>query len=66
MAAVVVGCTTIIGIDVRPSRLELARELGATDTINGVEADAVEEIGNFTGGSADYSLETIAVPGVFR
>lgn len=61
MAAVVVGCTTIIGIDVRPSRLEL----GATDTINGAEADAVEEIGNFTGG-ADYSLETTAGPGVFR
>ena len=62
MAAVVTGCATIIGIDVKDNRLELARELGATHTINGGEADAVEEIGNITGGGADYTLETTAVP----
>jgi aryl-alcohol dehydrogenase len=66
MAAVIAGCTTIIGIDVKQGRLELARELGATHTINGAEANAVEEIGKITGGGADYSLETTAVPAVFR
>jgi aryl-alcohol dehydrogenase len=66
MAAAIAGCTTIIGIDVKPSRLELARELGATHTINGAETDAVEEIGGITGGGANYSLETTAVPAVFR
>jgi aryl-alcohol dehydrogenase len=66
MAAVVAGCTTIIGIDVKPNRLELARELGATHAINGAEADAVEEIGEITGGGADYTLETTAVPEVLR
>jgi aryl-alcohol dehydrogenase len=66
MAAVVVGCTTIIGIDLNPNRLELARELGATHTIISAEMDAVEEIGKITGGGADYSLETSAVPQVFR
>ena len=66
MAAVVAGCTTIIGIDVKPNRMELARELGATHTINGSETDAVEEIGKITGGGADYSLETSAVPQVLR
>jgi aryl-alcohol dehydrogenase len=35
MAARVAGCTTIIGVDVRPSRLELARELGATQVVRG-------------------------------
>jgi aryl-alcohol dehydrogenase len=30
MAARVVGCTTIIGIDIRPDRLKFASELGAT------------------------------------
>jgi aryl-alcohol dehydrogenase len=34
--------------------------------INGVESDAVEEIGGITGGGANYSLETSAVPAVFR
>ena len=34
--------------------------------INGVESDAVEEIGGITGGGANYSLETTAVPAVFR
>ena len=66
MAAAVTGCTTIIGIDVKPNRLELARELGATHTINGAEVDAVEEIGNITDGGADYVLETTGVPGVLR
>lgn len=66
MAALVAGCTTIIGIDVKPNRMELARELGATHTINGSETDAVEEIGKITGGGADYSLETSAVPQVLR
>ncbi len=62
MAAVIAGCTTVIGIDVKDNRLELARELGATHTINGAGSDAVEEIGNITGGGADYALETTAVP----
>ena len=66
MAAVVAGCTTLIGIDVKQGRLELTRELGATHTINGAEANAVEEIGKITGGGADYSLETTAVPAVLR
>lgn len=66
MAAVTIGCTTIIGVDVKPTRLELARELGATHTINDAEADAVEEIGKITGGGADYTLETTGAPEVLR
>jgi aryl-alcohol dehydrogenase len=66
MAARVAGCTTIIGIDVKPNRLEFARELGATHTVNGAEADAVEEIQKITGGGADFSVETTASPAVFR
>ena len=66
MAARVVGCTTIVGVDVKPNRLELARELGATHTINPTEANVVEEIQRITGGGADYSIETTASPEVFR
>jgi aryl-alcohol dehydrogenase len=66
MAARVAGCTTIIGIDIKPNRLELAGEFGATHVINGAEADAVEEIRGITGGGADFTLETTASPAVFR
>jgi len=67
LAAVIAGCTTIIGIDVRPARLELARELGATHTIDaGAVADVGEEIRRITGGGADNALETTGVPGVLR
>lgn len=41
-------------------------QLGATHTINGAETDAVEKIGGITGGGANYSLETTAVPTAFR
>lgn len=66
MAAAVAGCTTIIGVDVRDNRLELARELGATHTVNGGEQDAVAEIQRITGDGADYTVETTASPAVFR
>lgn len=66
MAAVVAGCTTVIAVDIKPNRLELARELGATHTVDASDKDAVEEVRRITGGGAQYSLETTAVPSVFR
>lgn len=66
MAAQIAGCTTIIGVDVKPDRLKLAEELGATHTINGGETNAVEAVKELTGGGADFSIETTAVPAVFR
>ncbi len=63
MAAKVAGCGQIIGVDAVPSRLELAKELGATHVINGKEVnDIVAEIMKITGKGADYSIETTAVP----
>jgi len=67
MAAVVAGCTTIIGIDVKSNRLTLCeRELGATHTINSAEQDSAEEIRKITSGGVGYSLDTTGVPAVFR
>lgn len=63
MMAKAMGCTTIIGVDAVPSRLELARELGCTHTINGKEvSDIPAAIREITGMGADYSLDTTAVP----
>jgi aryl-alcohol dehydrogenase len=66
MAGVIAGCTTIIGIDRNPARLELARELGATHVINAGDRDAAEEIVRITGFGVDFSVETTAVPAVLR
>jgi aryl-alcohol dehydrogenase len=66
MAAVVSGCTKIIGIDVVPERLKLAKEFGATDIIDSSKANAVEEIRNLTGGGIEFTLECTGIPKVFR
>jgi aryl-alcohol dehydrogenase len=66
LAGMIAGCTTIVGIDVNPERLALARELGATHTIDARHHDAVEEIRRITGAGVDFSLETTASPQVFR
>ena len=66
MAAKVAGSTTIIAVDVKPNRLSLASELGATHTINGAELDTVAEIQKIVPGGVNYTLETTAVPKVFH
>jgi len=66
LAAVVCGCTTIIGVDIHADRLEMARELGATHTVNATEVNPVEAIRDITGGGADFSLECVGNPRVLR
>ncbi|HJV18796.1 MAG TPA: NAD(P)-dependent alcohol dehydrogenase [Sediminibacterium sp.] len=59
MAAKVAGCTTIIAVDVHPNRLELAKELGATHTINSRELIVSEEINNRIHlGGVHYAVDT--------
>src|SRR6202047_4650964 len=62
MAARAVGATTIIAIDIVPSRLEMAKELGATHTINSKQTNPVEAIRDITSGGVDYSLEDSGDP----
>lgn len=57
MAARNTPAAIIIAVDLHDSRLELARELGATHTINSGTSDAIEEIRRICGGPADYVLE---------
>jgi aryl-alcohol dehydrogenase len=66
MAAVVSGCTQIIGVDIVDERLKLAKEFGATDIINAKEANPVKEIQKLSGGGIEYTLECTGVPQVFR
>ncbi|WP_284141704.1 MULTISPECIES: NAD(P)-dependent alcohol dehydrogenase [unclassified Virgibacillus] len=66
MAAKIVGCKTIIAIDVHESRLSLAKELGATHILNGTKADVVNEIKAITNGGSKYAVDTTGVPAVVR
>ncbi|EYE95785.1 NAD(P)-dependent alcohol dehydrogenase [Aspergillus ruber CBS 135680] len=67
MGAKVAGCKQIIGIDRHESRLELAKELGATDVVkvNGLENTAAitEAVRGMTRGlGANITLDTTGVP----
>ncbi|MCL7454010.1 MAG: NAD(P)-dependent alcohol dehydrogenase [Anaerolineae bacterium] len=66
LGAVVCGCTTIIAVARRSEPLKLAKELGATHTINSTEVDPVEAIRDLTGGGAEFSLECAGSPEVLR
>lgn len=64
MAAEVVGCGTIIAVDLHQHRLDLATELGATHVLAGDADDLVMQIHGITGGGAHYALDTTGVPEV--
>lgn len=58
MAARVAGATTIIAVDVVPSRLDLALEIGATHVVNAREADTVAAIREITDGGIDFAMDS--------
>lgn len=64
MASVVAGCTTIIAVDVKENRLELASELGATHIINPAANDPIEAIKEIFADGVPYVLETSGLPAV--
>ena len=57
--AAVAGAERIIAIDTIASKLEVARELGATDTLNASNADPVKAVRDMTGGGVHYSFEAL-------
>ena len=67
MAAKIAGCDPIIAVDVHEHRLALARELGATHTIDHGNCNGVvDRLRAITGAGVRYSIETSALPAVFR
>jgi aryl-alcohol dehydrogenase len=59
MAAKIAGCAKIIAVSGNPSSLILARELGATHTVNRKETDdIVGRIKEITKGGAHYAIDT--------
>jgi aryl-alcohol dehydrogenase len=62
MAAKVVGCTTIIAVDLRNERLTVAREIGATHIIDAASDEVLNQIVHITGRGAHFSLDTTGHP----
>ncbi len=66
MAANVVGCSRIIAIDLHRQRLELAKELGASDVLHPEDGPLGPRIQELLPGGADFAIETTANPDVQR
>lgn len=59
MGASYAGAYPIIAVDRFEDKLQLAREVGATHTVNAAEVDAEEAIKEITSGGADYVFESV-------
>lgn len=62
LAAKLLHAGAIIAVDLLENKLAMARDLGATETINSTVSDPVQAIRDLTGGGADYSFELIGSP----
>jgi alcohol dehydrogenase len=51
------GARTIVAVDLSDAKLELAKSLGATHTVNATAPDAVERIRELTKGGVEYAFE---------
>jgi S-(hydroxymethyl)mycothiol dehydrogenase len=61
------GATTIIAVDLEDRKLEWARQMGATHTVNSRQADPVEAIKGLTGGfGVDVAIDAVGHPKVFE
>jgi alcohol dehydrogenase len=57
LAAAASGARELVAIDLSDSKLALARELGASATVNASDPDAAEQVRALTKGGVDYAFE---------
>ena len=61
------GAEKIIAVDLLDNKLDLARQFGATHTVNASSGDPVEQVRSLTGQrGVDYSFEVIGLPKTVR
>jgi threonine dehydrogenase-like Zn-dependent dehydrogenase len=63
--AAAVGATRIVAVDIADEKLERARQLGATDTVNSREVDPVDAVRGILEGGADVAFEALGRPETF-
>lgn len=67
MGSRLAGAARIIAIDVDARKLETARRLGATHTVDSREADPVEAVRELTGGfGADVVIDAVGLPETYK
>jgi alcohol dehydrogenase len=59
MGARAIGAYPIVAVDQLDDKLTLAREVGATHTINAAQDDPMAAIRDLTGGGAEYAFESV-------
>lgn len=65
--AVLAGASRVIAVDLEDRKLEWAKGLGATHTINSSSGDVVEEIRELTGGfGADVVIDAVGIPATWK
>ncbi len=63
----IAGASTIIAVDIDDAKLELAKQFGATHTINSANEDPVEKIRELTDGNGvDVAIEAIGLPQTYE
>ncbi|MFD8045559.1 S-(hydroxymethyl)mycothiol dehydrogenase [Streptomyces chartreusis] len=61
------GAAKVIAVDIDDRKLDTARKLGATHTVNSKDTDAVEAIRELTGGfGADVVIEAVGRPETYK
>ncbi|MBT1094168.1 S-(hydroxymethyl)mycothiol dehydrogenase [Streptomyces sp. Tu102] len=61
------GAAKVIAVDIDDRKLDAARKLGATHTVNSKDTDAVEAIRELTGGfGADVVIEAVGRPETYK
>src|SRR5205814_1727650 len=60
------GASTIVAVDRNAEKLELARRLGATETVDSSAGDAAAAVRALTDGGADHAFEVVGDPETVR
>jgi S-(hydroxymethyl)mycothiol dehydrogenase len=67
MGARLAGAARIIAVDVDGRKLETAKRLGATHTVNAEDSDPVEAVRELTGGfGADVVIDAVGLPETYK
>ncbi len=59
--AAIAGAGRIIAVDVKGSKLNVAKHFGATDVIDASQTDPVEAVKELTGGGVEFSFEALGM-----
>jgi alcohol dehydrogenase len=57
LGAVLAGAREIIALDIHDDKLHIAKQLGATATVNAKDSDAIQQVKDLTKGGVDFAFE---------